>query len=82
MQAAATDLRHILMLNHSEAKTTLTSTGNVAASGARSVYQRVDTTSGNITVRVAITNLVVGQYIIVDKIAGTKYHDNGLSNCK
>ncbi len=71
VQVAATDLRNYFNAQSYETKTTLTSTGNVAASGARSVYQRVDTTSGNITVTLAVTNLLIGQYIIVDKIAGT-----------
>ena len=38
----------------------------VTASGATSVYQRV-TSDGAHTLKIAITNLVVGQYVIIDK---------------
>ena len=43
------------------ALTTLTPTG------AQSVYQRLTVASGSQTLRVAVTNLVVGQYVIIDK---------------
>ena len=38
----------------------------MTATGATSVYQRV-TSDGAHTLKIAITNLVVGQYIIIDK---------------
>ena len=38
----------------------------IAATGATSVYQRV-TSDGAHTLKIAITNLVVGQYVIIDK---------------
>lgn len=52
-----------------EAKSALTVSGTVTVtpSGATSVYQPLTVSSGSQTVRVAVTNLVVGQYVIIDK---------------
>jgi len=52
-----------------EAKTALTVSGTVTVtpSGATSVYQPLTVSSGSQTVRVAVTNLVAGQYVIIDK---------------
>ena len=52
-----------------EVKTPLALTDSsqtVTATGATSVYQRV-TSDGAHTLKIAITNLVVGQYVIIDK---------------
>ena len=52
-----------------EVKTPLALTDSnqtVTASGATSVYQRV-TSDGAHTLKIAITNLVIGQYVIIDK---------------
>ena len=52
-----------------EAKSALSVSGTVTVtpSGATSVYQPLTVSSGSQTVRVAITNLVAGQYVIIDK---------------
>lgn len=52
-----------------EAKSALTVSGTVTVtpSGATSVYQPLTVSSGSQIVRVAVTNLVVGQYVIIDK---------------
>jgi hypothetical protein len=56
-----------------EAKSALTVSGTVTVtpSGATSVYQPLTVSSGSQTVRVAITNLVVGQYVIIDKLSSS-----------
>ena len=53
-----------------EAKSALSVTGTVTVtpSGATSVYQPLAVSSGSRTVRVATTNLVAGQYVIIDKL--------------
>jgi hypothetical protein len=38
----------------------------VTATGATSVYQRI-TSDGSHTLKIAITNLAIGQYVIIDK---------------
>ena len=52
-----------------EAKSALSVSGTVTVtpSGATSVYQPLVVASGSQTVRVAVTNLVAGQYVIIDK---------------
>ena len=50
---------------------TLTSTDTVTPSAGKSIYQRVDTTGGASTITLAVGDLSIGQYIIVDKIAGS-----------
>jgi hypothetical protein len=52
-----------------EAKSALSVSGTVTVTpgGATSVYQPLVVASGSQTVRVAVTNLVVGQYVIIDK---------------
>ena len=52
-----------------EAKSAITVSGTttVTPSGATSVYQPLTVSSGSQTVRVAVTNLVVGQYVVIDK---------------
>jgi len=56
-----------------EAKSPLTVSGTVTVtpSAATSVYQPLTVSSGSQTVRVAITNLVAGQYVIIDKTTTT-----------
>ena len=56
-----------------EAKTALNVSGTVTVtpSGATSVYQPLVVASGSQTVRVAVTNLVAGQYVIIDKTTTT-----------
>jgi len=50
---------------------TLTATNTVTPSAGKSIYQRVDTTGGATTITLAVGNLSIGQYIIVDKIGGS-----------
>jgi len=52
-----------------EAKSPITVSGTttVTPSGATSVYQPLTVSSGSQTVRVAVTNLVAGQYVVIDK---------------
>jgi len=52
-----------------EAKSALSVSGTVTVTpgGATSVYQPLVVASGSQTVRVAVTNLVAGQYVIIDK---------------
>tara|TARA_R110001592_G_scaffold355725_1_gene656690 strand:+ start:348 stop:1280 length:933 start_codon:yes stop_codon:yes gene_type:complete len=52
-----------------EVKSALNVSGlvTVTPSGATSVYQPLVVASGSQTVRVAITNLVAGQYVVIDK---------------
>ena len=45
----------------------ITSTSTLAAGSAQSIYQRVDTSSANITVTVAVGSLGIGQFIVLDK---------------
>lgn len=50
---------------------TLTATNTVTPSAGKSIYQRVDTTGGAATITLAVGDLSIGQYIIVDKIGGS-----------
>jgi hypothetical protein len=49
----------------------ITSTSTLTPSAAQSIYQKVDTSSGNVTLTLAIGSLAVGQYIIVDKTSSS-----------
>jgi len=49
----------------------ITSTGTLTPSSAKSIYQRVDTSGGNVTVTLAIGSLAIGQYIILDKTSSS-----------
>ena len=49
----------------------ISGTTTLTPSGAQSVYQRITVASGSQTLRVAITNLVVGQYVIIDKTSSS-----------
>jgi hypothetical protein len=73
VQAAVTDLSTYFNQNLVEAKSALTVSGTVTVtpSGATSVYQPLTVSSGSQTVRVAVTNLVAGQYVIIDKTTTT-----------
>ena len=45
----------------------ISSTSTLTPGSAQSIYQRVDTTSANVTVTVAVGNLAIGQFIVLDK---------------
>ncbi len=49
----------------------ITSSGTLTPSAAKSIYQKVDTSGGNITLTLAIGSLAIGQYIIVDKTSSS-----------
>ena len=49
----------------------LVASGKVSASEAKSIYQRVNTSAGDIAVEVTVGNLTLGQYVIVDKVTTT-----------
>ena len=49
----------------------LVASGKVSASEAKSIYQRVNTSAGDIAVEVTVGNLSLGQYVIVDKVTTT-----------
>jgi hypothetical protein len=49
----------------------ITSTSTLTPSAAQSIYQKVDTSSGNVTLTLAIGSLAIGQYIIVDKTSSS-----------
>ena len=49
----------------------ITSTSTLTPSTAQSIYQRVDTSGGNVTLTLAIGSLAIGQYIIVDKTSSS-----------
>tara|TARA_A100001015_G_C14808958_1_gene640046 strand:+ start:37 stop:933 length:897 start_codon:yes stop_codon:yes gene_type:complete len=69
VQAAVTDLSTYFNSNLVEVKSALALTDSnqtVTATGATSVYQRV-TSDGAHTLKIAITNLAIGQYVIIDK---------------
>ena len=67
-QVAVTDMSTYYNANAFDAPSAITSTGTLTPSSAKSIYQRVDCTSGNITLTLAEGSLAVGQYIVVDKI--------------
>ena len=49
----------------------ITSTSTLTPSAAQSIYQKVDTSGGNVTLTLAIGSLAIGQYIIVDKTSSS-----------
>jgi len=51
--------------------TAIVTSGQVSASVAKSIYQRVNTSASDITVSVTVGNLGLGQYVIVDKVTTT-----------
>jgi|TARA_R100001460_G_scaffold105442_2_gene152041 hypothetical protein len=53
--------------NTYSAPSAITSTSTLTPSAAQSIYQRVDTSGGDVTLTLAVGSLAVGQYIIVDK---------------
>jgi len=49
------------------APSAISSTSTLTPGAAQSIYQRVDTSSANITVTVAVGSLGIGQFIVLDK---------------
>ena len=70
-QVAVTDMSTYYNANAFLVPSAITSTGTLTPSSAKSIYQRVDTSGGNITVTLAIGSLAIGQYIILDKTSSS-----------
>ena len=47
------------------------SSATLTPSSAQSIYQKVDTSSNNVALTLAIGSLAIGQYIIVDKTSSS-----------
>ena len=71
VQTAVTDISTYMNANAFLVPSAITSTGTLTPSAAKSIYQKVDTSSGNITVTLAIGSLAIGQYIILDKTSSS-----------
>jgi len=67
-QVAVTDVDTYITSKAFTTPSAITSTSTLTPGSAKSIYQRVDCTSGNITLTLAVGSLTVGQYIVVDKI--------------
>ena len=65
-QVAVTDMSTYYNANSFSAPSAITSTSTLTPSSAKSIYHRVDCTSGNITLTLAEGSLAVGQFIVVD----------------
>ena len=70
-QVAVTDMSTYYNANAFLVPSAITSNGTLTPSAAKSIYQRVDTSSGNVTVTLAIGSLAIGQYIILDKTSSS-----------
>jgi len=69
VQAAVTDVSTYMNANAYSNETTITAaTATITPSAAKSIYQRVDASSNNVAVTLAVGSLAIGQYIILDKI--------------
>ena len=68
-QTSAATLSTYFNANLVEVPTALNMSGTVTLtpSGAQSVYQRLTVASGSQTLRIAVTNLIAGQHVIIDK---------------
>tara|TARA_Y100000816_G_scaffold234490_1_gene180057 strand:+ start:429 stop:1325 length:897 start_codon:yes stop_codon:yes gene_type:complete len=70
-QVAVTDMSTYYNANAFLVPSAITSSGTLTPSAAKSIYQKVDTSGGNITLTLAIGSLAIGQYIIVDKTSSS-----------
>ena len=70
-QVAVTDMSTYYNANAFLVPSAITSNGTLTPSAAKSIYQRVDTSGGNVTVTLAIGSLAIGQYIILDKTSSS-----------
>ena len=71
VQAAVTDISTYMNANAFLVPSAITSTSTLTPSAAKSIYQKVDTSSNNVTVTLAIGSLAIGQYIILDKTSSS-----------
>jgi hypothetical protein len=70
-QVAVTDISTYMNGNAFSAPSAITTTSTLTPSAAKSIYQRVTTAGGAITLTVATGSLAIGQYVIIDKTAGS-----------
>ena len=67
-QVAVTDMSTYYNANAFSAPSAITSSSStLTPSAAKSIYQRVDSSSNNVALTLAVGSLAAGQYIIVDK---------------
>jgi hypothetical protein len=67
-QVAVTDMSTYYNANAFSAPSAITSSSStLTPSAAKSIYQRVDSSSNNVALTLAVGSLAVGQYIIIDK---------------
>ena len=66
-QTSAATFSTFFNANVYAAPSAIASTATLTPGAAQSIYQRVDTSNGNITLTLAVGSLAIGQYIIVDK---------------
>jgi len=71
VQAAVTDISTYMNANAFLVPSAITSTSTLTPSAAKSIYQKVNTSSGDVTVTLAIGSLAIGQYIILDKTSSS-----------
>ena len=72
VQAAVTDLSTYVNANLVTVPSAITaSSATLTPSAAQSIYQKVDTSSNNVALTLAIGSLAIGQYIIVDKTSSS-----------
>jgi len=72
VQAAVTDLSTYVNANLVTVPSAITSSSaTLTPSAAQSIYQKVDTSSNNVALTLAIGSLAIGQYIIVDKTSSS-----------
>ena len=72
VQAAVTDLRTYVNANLVTVPSAITATTHtLTPASAQSIYQKVDTSSNNVALTLAIGSLAIGQYIIVDKTSSS-----------
>ena len=67
VQAAVTDISTYMNGNAFSVPSAISSTSTLTPGAAKSIYQRVDTSSADVTVTVAVGNLAIGQYVVLDK---------------
>ena len=72
VQAAVTDVSTYVNANLVTVPSAITaSSATLTPSAAQSIYQKVDTSSNNVALTLAIGSLAIGQYIIVDKTSSS-----------
>ena len=67
VQAAVTDISTYMNGNAFSVPSAISSTSTLTPGAAKSIYQRVDTSSADVTVTVAVGSLAIGQYVVLDK---------------